>query len=356
VAGLLGAQVYHGKQLAPFADNQPMLITSLLLNASACYLRDPSVCGDPALTPFHALHLAVAAMVLQPRYGKAYYRAACALSMYGGGVPAAHAIMRHAAQLDGRPAAELLAHLPPLPPGDVETSILDALQCVACTIYAWPGVARELAPAGQDFLLQLPGRLGELPPSLASSINATFNAESNVAAALEAKERGNTAFAAGDMRAALDTYHNGIDCLRTLTATYLGKQITAVRQEVNARPLQLDGFALHLASMRLVLLPLLCLEMLPYKAPGYYAAQVSQKATTLLQRDGPLSPAACLPGVMDMASLVGTFWAQLTAKFTEPVGGVEGLLAHEDTWKHRKPMMCITERFNPFCLRQPVAD
>jgi hypothetical protein len=118
VAGLLGSQVYPGKRIPAFADSQPMLITSLLLNAAACYLRDPAVSNDPTLAPRNTLHLAAAAITLQPRFSKAYHRAACALGKLGGAdlesLEAAHAIMRYAAQLEGRPAAELLAQLPPL--------------------------------------------------------------------------------------------------------------------------------------------------------------------------------------------------------------------------------------------------
>jgi hypothetical protein len=129
--------------------------------------------------------------------------------------------MRHAAQLEGRPAAELLAQLPPLPPRVTEVTFLAAMRQVVGLMFNWPGLMRERAPAGQDFLLQLLGGLGELPPSLLHLWVVTGDVEWHVTAAMQAKERGNTAYAAGDTHAALIAYRTGIDSLRPFTPAYL---------------------------------------------------------------------------------------------------------------------------------------
>ncbi len=364
VAGLLGAHVYPGKQLAPFTDNQPMLITSLLLNAAACYLRDPSVRGDPALAPHNALHLAVTAMMLQPRYGKAHFRAACALGKMGDDIcrSAAHTIMRYAAQLEGRPTAELLAQLPPLPPGagelDYAGHARSALHHVVYLMFVWPCMLRARAPPGQDFLLQLPGGLGELPPSMVHIDAVACDAEAHVAAALEAKERGNTAFAAGDVRGALSAYHTGIDCLRPITARYLQRNDRAFRMDVRSRKLTASPSdrAYAVVSTRVLLLPLICAQLFPYQ--GLHCAMtVMERAALMFAASCPPLPAASrLPAGMslgDMTPLVGSFWNQLTAKFMEPVGGVEGLLVNSGAWisKYHRPMTFFTHRFDPHGLQ-----
>jgi hypothetical protein len=349
VAGLLGAEVYPGKQLAPFADNQPMLITSLLLNASACNLRDPSVCGDPALAPHNALHLAAAAMVLQPSCSKAYHRTACALGKLGGAesLRAAHAIMRHAAQLEGRPAAELLAQLPPLPPGAVELPFgateTSALHTVMCMILSWPRLMRERAPAGQDFLLQLPGGLGELPRALVHASVTVIDTEAQVAAATEAKERGNTAFAAGDIRTALSEYRTGIDSLRVFTATYLSFKAEDLKLDVDAQPP--EDPARDIASTRHALQPLVCMQMYPYMGQ-MPVTTIRESAAILLKGCPPLPVTSRLPGCKDLPALIGTFWSQLVDKFMEPYGGVEGLLANSRAWKHHSPVLEASVRVN----------
>jgi hypothetical protein len=352
VAGLLGAQVYHGKQLAPFADNQPMLITSLLLNAAACYLRDPSACtcGDPDFAPNDVLQLAVIAMVLQPGYGKAYYRIACALGRVGETLPAAHAIMRYAAQLYGTPAAELLAHLPPLPPGAVELPIFLAMTQLMMVKLNWPRLMRERAPVGQDFLLQLPGGLGELPPSLVFNRIVIGDAEAHVALALEAKERGNTAFAAGNVRAALNAYHSGIDSLRPLAARYLQRMETSISLDAQrcGAPSMHDP-AKTMTAMRCLLLLFTYIELFPYLGRKLTVILMEETAT-MYKSCPPLPPATRLPGCKDMHFLIGSFWTQLVAKFMEPYGGAEGLLAHHDDWKHHLPAYYISPRFDPFGL------
>jgi hypothetical protein len=334
-----------------------MLITSLLLNAAACHLRDPSACEDPEIAAHNALHLAAAAITLQPRYGKAFYRAACAMGKLGAdgdreSLSAAHAIMRYAAKLNGRPAAELLAHLPPLPPGAVEMPFSDpdgAMSHVLATLYAWPLLMRERAPAGQDFLLQLPGGLGPLPPSLVYSVMAACDAEVLVPEAMEAKESGDIAFMAGDTPGALSQYNGAIDHLRPLTALHLGLNrydvsLAAVNQ---ARITTSDPSAAVVVKLRSLLNVLMRLEIDPYQAVDHIALVTEQ--ATIFPHHLNLPSAARLPGCIDMASLMNRFWRQVTAKFMEPYGGVEGLLVNDQAWKHQTPDLHVfPDHFKPF--------
>jgi hypothetical protein len=350
VAGLLGAHVYPGKQLAPFADNQPMLITTLLLNAAACHLRDPTINADPSLAPHNALHLAVAAIVLQPRYGQAYHRTACAMAALGTDIDlgSAYAIMRYAAQLESRPAAELLAQLPPLPPGAVELPFGDdmsgALHEVMKRLFTWPLLMHARAPPGQDFLLQLPGGLGELHPSRVYDVMAALDAEMHVTMAMDAKECGNAAFAAGDTAHALREYNAGIDCLRVLTAEHL-RCIVKAAGDAKMDPDAIDP-ATAVAIAQYMLAPVVYVGMQPYKGPKY-AAVCWNIASCFCKACPPLLPSQGLPGCRDLPALVRAFWSQLTAKFMEPVGGAEGLLANDGAWTHPEPVRLCSSGFQP---------
>jgi hypothetical protein len=356
VAGLLGSEVYPGKQLAPFADDQPMLITSLLLNAAACHLKDPSVCGDPALAPHNALHLAAAAIVLQPRNGKAFYRAACALGKLGAegdlkNLRAAHAIMRYAARLRGEPAAELLAHLPPLPLGAVAmpfNSDTGAMYHLLPQLCEWSRLMRERAPAGQDFLLQLPGGLGELPPHLAYAPVAACDAEVNVGFAMDAQERGNDAFHAGDTTKALREYRTGIDYLRPLVAMHLQRNGQAISQAMNdqmdADPTPSDPEPM-VVMVRNTLANVIWLEMFPYHPEGRITL-IRNQASGFFSTN-QLAPAIRLPGRNNMAALVGSFWSQLVVKFMEPYGGMEGPLRDNRIWPH--PVVSMARAKPDFC-------
>ncbi len=360
VAGLLGAQVYPGKQLAPFADNQPMAVTSLLLSAATCHLKDPDINSRSSLSAHNALHLAVAAIVLQPRYGQAYHRTAHALSRLGveSGLQAAYAIMRYAAQLEGRPAAELLAELPPLPFGVVELPLggltNGALKEVGTWMFMWPLLMQTRTPRGQDFLLQLPGGLGELSSPLVHRQVAACDAEMQVVAALMAKARGNTAFIARrDTAGALREYLAAIDHLRALAATHLIRNCEAASPELLAAGCQaLDPNvpqdpATAVAIVRRVLAPLVRDVLFPYQGQGR-CALYRETATIFLKDYPPLPPIRRLPGCPDLPSLAGCFWSQLIAKFMEPVGGAEGLLASEFVWSHHAATMHVTQGFKPF--------
>jgi hypothetical protein len=345
VAGLMSARIYPDKQIEPFPDNQPMLITTLLLNAAACHLRDPYVCRRPCLAARNALHLAAAAIALQPRYGKAYFRAACALAKLKSekSIRSAHAIMRYAAQLEGRPAAELLAHLPPLPPGALDLPLcggeeVNAVEQLMYVIYYWPYLMRRHAPAGQDFLLQLPGGLGELPPLLLHAGFALFDAEANVAEAMVRKERGNAAFVVGDTAGALREYNTGINHLRALTALHLQYNSKDMAQAVDDRCDPSDDPDRDLILMRYLLATAAVMDMLPYQGQTCVEVLVDA-ATPLYPHDQVLPPVDRLPGCNDMPSLIGRFWTQLKAKFMEPYGGVEGLLANPQAWTHHYPGM-----------------
>jgi hypothetical protein len=349
VAGLLGADVYPGKRVPPFTDSQPMLITSLLLNAAACHLRDPSVCGDSALAPHYAFHLAVAAVVLQPRYSKAYHRVACALGKMGNEecLRSAHAIMRHVAQLEGRPAAELLAQLPPLPLSAVKMPFGGgggAMHHVVLVMYEWPLLMRAYASPGQNFLLQLPGGLGKQAPWLVHAGIAACDAELRVDDALKAKERGNTAFIAGDTAGALREYTTGIDHLRALTALHLQNNSEVIKH--GWKSLSSSDPTTPVAKMRGMLAPLVDIEMFPYQSQQS-AAWIRELTTVLFRDHPPLPPTGRLPDCKDLPSLIECFWGQLIAAFLEPYGGTEGILVNQDAWTHAVPNIVMSTRFLP---------
>jgi hypothetical protein len=254
--------------------------------------------------------------------------------------------MRYAAQLEGRPAAELLAYLPPLPPDAVEMPAgcdreRNAMDQVVSAVYLWPYLMRCFAEPGQDFLLRLPGALAELPPSLVHPGLAVFDAEAHVDLALDFKERGNALFVAGDTRGALVRYTVGIDSLRALTALHLQHNSGAIAQAVNSLgvdPRSSEDPATAVAWMRHQLLPAVNILMLPYEGQDR-AALMREMTTPLFDQNRPLPINSRLPGCRDMPSLIACFWKQLTAKFMEPYGGVEGLLANPQAWTHHHPNM-----------------
>jgi hypothetical protein len=270
------------------------------------------------------------------------------------GLQGAHTIMRYAAQLDGTPAAELLAQLPPLPPGAVELPFgghgTGAMDQVVSLMFQWPYAMRKRAPPGQDFLLQLPGGLGELRSLMVHTWVVACDAEAHVAAAMVAKERGNTAFAAGDIHCALSAYRTGIDSLRTLTAMHLQHNAQAMLQQSQRSVLPASSPeypAATLSIMRHLLAPLIYTELFPYDGGQYYPGVIRETATLLFREHPPLPPMDRLPGCKDLPSLIGTFWSQLIPKFMEPFGGMDGLLVHEGAWKHHTPNVHVTTRFHP---------
>jgi hypothetical protein len=266
---------------------------------------------------------------------------------------AAHAIMRYAAQLEGRPAAELLAQLPPLPLGSGEMPIggdSGATYHVALMLYQWPGFMRRCAPPGQDFLLQLPGGLGELPPLLVHAGLAACDAELRVDDALKAKERGNTAFMAGDTAGALREYNTGIDHLRALTALHLIRNSEAINRGPGAARTPYSAPSdptLAVAYLRQALAPLIQIELFQYQS-HQNATSAKEVATILLQDLAPLPPALRLPDCNDLPSLAGCFWRQLVTSFMEPYGGVNGLLVNQGAWPHPMASMHIPDHFVPF--------
>jgi hypothetical protein len=225
-----------------------------------------------------------------------------------------------------------------------------AMKHLMAMLYAWPLLMRLRAPAGQDFLLQLPGGLGPLPPALVFVVTAACDAEAHVAAAMGDKQRGNTAYMAGDVDAALRHYNAGIDSLRLLTGMHLERNRQAISQAalalVMVELIPLDPSAM-VGAVRSALNALMHLEIAPYQPEGRIALIRVQAAKTFKDHL-TLPPATHLPGLNDTASLVGTFWSQLTAKFMEPYGGMGGILANPDAWKHPVAGMHIIPDLHPF--------
>jgi hypothetical protein len=258
--------------------------------------------------------------------------------------------MRYAAQLEGRPAAELLAQLPPLPPGAAEMPFggleSGAMDLLLSLVFEWPLMMRRLAPPGQDFLLQLPGGLGELPPSLVHSGSAACDAEWHVAVAMQAKERGNTSFVGGITVGALREYNTGINHLCALTARHLARiNQTWVLPVQEGQSFVQDPTA-AVEMVRHALGPLIHIELFPYQGQHYVRA-IREDAAVLLYGSPPLPAAIRLPGCSDLPSLIGSFWNQLTAKFMEPYGGVEGLLVDPEGWKHHVAQLAVDPPFYP---------
>ncbi len=365
MAGLLGPDVYHGKQLAPFTNSQPMLITSLLLNAAACHLRDPSACGDPALTPRNALHLAAAAIVLQQGYGKAFYRAACALGKLGSAdwrnLGAAHATMRYAAQLQGCPAADLQSQLPPLklPSGFHLPPFCHAMLRMLILLTEWAALMRQRAPAGQDFLAQLPGGLGPIPPVIACPSTCLADAAGRAASAFAAKERGNAAFASGDTAAALREYNSGIDHLRGLTFWHVQRHFDGRYEDA----IMLCGADTRLGAAPAAVVATLQNSMAlfasivlhPYQratwveAVDAVAAGLQEVAANGMRYPPRLgAPAAGGDGTSALKSQTGRFLSQMVESYLEPYGGQTGPLMDVESWRPLLPLFMLPNEFVPY--------
>jgi hypothetical protein len=233
----------------------PGLLTSLLLNAAACYLERGS--SDDPLAPHNALHLATAALCLEPRCSGAHLRVALALDRLGiaGGGPtvtaAAHAFMAAAADLARCKPAEArgmmalltpMEHSPSSPAAGGEVGVAtgsgslpsyaEAHATLLGVLLGWAAVMQELAPSqvagtGDDaaaFQLWVPGGLQAPPPAgllRCEAIAAHLGVRREAAAA--ARTRANAAFFSGDTAAALTEYSTGIDQLRALGATLLAQ-------------------------------------------------------------------------------------------------------------------------------------
>jgi hypothetical protein len=219
-----------------------------------------------------------------------------------------------------------------------------AMAHVMATLYTWPLLMRERAPVGQDFLLQLPTGLGELPPTLTDLWLTASDAEAHVAMAIEAKERGNVAFVAGDTSGALREYMSGIHHLRPLVGLHMQRNGPAIIHAAMARSateIAAHDTAAAVSQSQAWLWPLIRIQMFPYVGQRL-AADISVLATIVLCQTTPLPPAARLPGCNDMASLVGRFWRQLTSRFMQQGGADGGPVVSSDAWAHDKPTFFTT--------------
>jgi hypothetical protein len=162
------------------------------------------------------------------------------------------------------------------------------------------------------------------------------------------KQRGNTAYMAGDVDAALRHYNAGIDRLRALTLTHLQRNVNNFLMAATTQVMDCltpSDPAAVVVMARNSLATIVQFELYPYQPESFVTAMEQQAAAMFTGMSLP--PIARLPGCTDMASLIGSFWAQLNAKFQEPYGGAGGLLAYGDSWKHPSAAMCLSQDFDP---------
>jgi hypothetical protein len=162
---------------------------------------------------------------------------------------------------------------------------------------------------------------------------------------MAAKERGNTAFVAGDTAGALREYVTGMHHLRALTAMHLQRNGQAFFLDSDLPFVSDPASAVAMARNPLALLT--HIQLFPYHGQRFVRSMV-EAAAMLFQDTQPLPASTRLPGCSDLPSLVGRFWSQLSAKFLEPVGCVEALSLSDSWWPHDvAPIHVDQDIFNP---------
>jgi hypothetical protein len=290
--------------------------------------------------------------VLQPRYGKGYYRAACALGKLGTvkDVSAAHSIMRYAAQLEGSPAAELLAQLPPLPPNTAsEPPLYTAMEHVLRLLSEWPLLMCQRAARGQQFMWRLPGELSRVPLIMVCPRMARLDARCHGTHAMVYKQRGNAAFVAGDTATALQEYEKGINRQRTLAFLYLLRNEDSIEQAAMAAAAagdDVDDPHACMLQMRYMMASRVYGMLYPYLGLQY--------ATTIKQGIQLLPGSLRLPENIrdrgrcdDLPTLALKYWDHIISLCMEPFGGMQGPLVKVDAMPCDIPVILRPPDFDP---------